>query len=179
MVQHWMKECCNKSMNMKTRFQYLLMPVLLCLFSLITLNSYAQKNGRGAKKTESVQPLLEAKRYVFVAQSVTPSRSAIRQLTTEYDLRISGDSLIAALPFFGRAYSAPINPQDNGIRFTSTSYSYELKQRKKKWEITFRPTDVTSVQHLFLTVFENGSASLQVISRDRETISFTGYVQKL
>ncbi|HEX6193693.1 MAG TPA: DUF4251 domain-containing protein, partial [Chitinophagaceae bacterium] len=71
--------------------------------------------------------IVDAKNYVFKAQSVTPSRGSLRQLTSDYDLTVAGDSLIAYLPYFGRAYSAPID-SEGGIKFTSAKSDYRVKQ---------------------------------------------------
>jgi hypothetical protein len=126
----------------------------------------------------AVRQKLEAKRYTFVAQTANPMRGRMIQLTSPYDLRISGDSVIAALPFFGRAYSAPVNPSDNGINFTSASAEYKSVFRKKRWEISIRPKDVSAISVLNLTVYANGRAQLQVTSNNRDPISFNGWLSE-
>jgi hypothetical protein len=161
--------------------QYLSMKrALFVAFAFLTMmvGVQAQDSSKEQKKNkaESVKQLLESKEYVFKAQSVNPARGAMRQLTSEYDVRLLGDSLVSYLPYFGRAYSAPINPNNAGIQFTSTQFDYAIKQRKKGWDITLRPRDESSVQQLVLSVTESGRAMLQVISTNREAISFQGYV---
>ena len=48
----------------------------------------------------------------------------------------------------------------------------ELK--KGGWEIIIVPDDYKQVQKIFLTVFENASATLQVTSQSRSPISYSG-----
>ena len=138
-----------------------------------------QALGQGDKTEAEVRELVETKHFVFHALSVTPQQGRMQQLTPGYDLVISGDSLIAFLPYFGRAFTAPINPTDGGIKFTSAKYEYNLsKFRKKRWEIKLQPSDVQEVQTLYLTVYNNGRANLRVNSTNRQSISFNGYIEE-
>jgi hypothetical protein len=129
-----------------------------------------------AQKMDSavVRQKLESKRYTFIAQTANPMRGRTIQLTSLYDLRVSGDSVIAALPYFGRAFSAPLNPSDNGINFTSVNADYQITFRKKRWEILIKPKDSQTVSDLNLTVYTNGRALLRVNSNNRQAISFNG-----
>jgi hypothetical protein len=131
------------------------------------------------KNEASAQQLIESKNFVFKAETVTPSRGRFRQLTSEYDLVVAGDTVTAFLPYFGRAFSAPINPTDGGIKFTSSDFQYVTEKRKKDgWEIVITPKDAQDVQTLYLTVFDNKKASLRVNSLNRESITFNGYIQE-
>ncbi|MES2371107.1 MAG: DUF4251 domain-containing protein [Bacteroidota bacterium] len=133
----------------------------------------------GQQKEMVIKNKIQAKSYVFIAQSVSPMRGSMRQLTTEYDLRVSPDSIISWLPYFGRAYSAPIASSEGGIKFTSTNFDYRVVNRSKDgWNITIKPKDVPDINQLLLTVFASGSASLQVISNNREPITFSGYISE-
>lgn len=124
--------------------------------------------------TALVRQKVESKRYTFIAQTANPMRGRNIQLTSLYDLRVSGDSVIAALPYFGRAFSAPVNPSDNGINFTSVDADYKVIYRKKRWEVSIKPKDSPNVSELNLTIYSNGRASLQVNSNNRQPISFNG-----
>ena len=65
------------------------------------------------KKEPTTQQIVESKNYIFKAESVNPQRGRFRYLTSaEYDLVVTSDTVIAYLPYFGRAYSAPINPSE-------------------------------------------------------------------
>jgi hypothetical protein len=150
--------------------------VLLGSLILLSLSVAAQNTNEKQSNADRIKQLLESKEYVFRAQAVTPMRGGFRQLTTEYDLRLLGDSLISYLPYFGRAYSAPMNPRETGIQFTSTDFTYELDKKKKRWDITLQPKDATGVQQMNLSVASSGRATLQVISTNREPISFNGII---
>lgn len=127
----------------------------------------------------SMTRAVETKNFIFKAETVTPQRGRMRQLTPEYDLTIRPDSVIAFLPYFGRAFTATVGPVDGGIKFTSTDFNYSsVKKKKNRWEITIIPKDGSDVRSLNLTVFDNGRASLQVINNNRDGISYNGYIQE-
>jgi hypothetical protein len=122
----------------------------------------------------TVRQKVEGKQYTFIAQTANPMRGRNIQLTSLYDLRVSGDSVVAALPYFGRAFSAPVNPGDNGINFTSVNSEYKSTYRKKRWEISIKPKDSQTVTDMNLAIYPNGRAMLQVNSNNRQPISFNG-----
>jgi hypothetical protein len=81
------------------------------------------------------------------------------------------------LPYFGRAYQPPPDLKGGGIEFTSTDYGYTLEaKRKGRWTITLDPRDARDVRQMILSVSENGYANLQVLSNNRDPISFSGIV---
>ena len=120
--------------------------------------------------------IIDARNYIFQVQTVSPAKGSIRQLNTgDYDLVVAGDSVIAYLPYFGRAYSAPFD-SEGGIKFVSARSGYKIKQKKNRWEITIEPGDVEDVQEMYLDIYENGRATLRVTSTNRQPISFNGYI---
>jgi hypothetical protein len=147
--------------------------LLIITLTLTSISLEAQNSDPAVTKS-----WVDAKNYVFIAQLALPQGGATRPLTSVYDLTVRPDSIISFLPFFGRAYSAPIGQTDGGIKFTSTKFDYKSQKRKGKWEISIRPGDASDVQQIYLTIFENGSANLQINSINKQPISFTGYVKE-
>lgn len=148
------------------------------IFLLFAASVLAGSSIIKAQDKDEVKTMIESRNYIFKAQMVNPQNSVSRQLTSEYDLTISRDTIISYLPYFGRAYVAPVNPSEGGIKFTSTKFEYNPVKDEKGWKITIRPKDAPEVQQLFLEVFDNGTATLQVISTNRQGISFNGYVEE-
>lgn len=148
----------------------------LLLFCLIAfLQPLAAQN---AKETKSkIGALLESRNFIFRAQTANPMRGNMVQLTSPYDMMVSTDSIKTYLPFFGRAYSAPMNTAEGGIKITSTDFEYNLAdKRKKRWNIAIIPNDTPAIQQLTLSVSEGGYATLRVLSTNRDPITFNGYV---
>ena len=166
--------------NNMTRVNKILKSILILSSSFMLLQfSYAQ-NGSDKKKQQEadLKTNINNRHFVFVAQSVSPMSGGSRNLTSTYDLTISGDTLTSNLPYFGRAYSAPINPSDGGINFTTNSYKWIEKPRKKGgWEIQLNPKNGGDVRQMALTISPNGSSLLRVISNNRQPISFSGYTR--
>lgn len=137
----------------------------------------ASKTKKTAKET-AVKNMIENRSYTFTAQSTSPLRGSTRQLTGgEYDLRIVKDSVIAYLPFFGRAYTATLNPDDSGFKFTSTKFSYTSTPKKNGYDIVIKLTDTKEAKQLTLSVSTSGYATLSIISLNRDPISFYGTVE--
>ena len=130
-----------------------------------------------AQDKAQVKLLIESKRFEFKVQTILPLSGTVRQSTGEYDIRLQGDTLISDLPYFGRAYSAPMPGERGGFNFTSTRFSYNAKTKKKGgWEILIQPKDVKDIREYFLTVSEKGYASLRVTSNSRQPISYSGVI---
>ena len=145
-------------------------------FLLLPVISPNIVNAQDSKET-NIQSLVESQQFVFKAETVSPLRGGTRHLTSDYELKVSKDSLIADLPYFGRAYSAPLDPSKGGIQFTSVNFQYKPEMRKKGgWNVSIKPKDASGVQQISFIISSNGSATLQVISANRDAISFDGHI---
>jgi hypothetical protein len=137
----------------------------------------AQGSRIASDQNAGISSLINNRNFVFKARTASPVGGSITTLTTDYDLRVNNDTVRAFLPYFGRAFTAPINPTNGGINFTSTNSVFQVKAGKKgRVEIVITPQDQPDVRQLLLNVNEDGYASLQVTSNTRQTISFNGVV---
>ena len=151
----------------------------IAVFMLLIGASIIWASPSYSQVSNSIADLIKAQNFVFVAQTASPTRGGLRQLDPGYDLVVKKDSVVAFLPYFGRTYNAPIGSTDGGIKFTSTAFEYNVKDRNKGgWDIQIKPTDNKDVRILQLSVFENGSASLIVTSNSRQNISFNGRIEE-
>lgn len=117
-------------MNIKT-YKKVLLIFLIALASFKTNLGQETNADKSKNENTEIQNLISSKNYVFVAQTALPIGSRAINLTTAYDLRVLGDTVVSELPYFGRAFVAPMNPSEGGIRFTSTDFNYTVKDRKK------------------------------------------------
>ena len=149
--------------------------IIVLLLFVVPLTMVAQK--KDSIQAANVKNMIANQRYVFKAQTVTPMAGRLRQLTPEYDLQVSKEKIVAYLPYFGRTYSAPIDPSRGGIQFTSKDFDYRVTERKKGgWNVSITTKDLPESQQLQLTIFSDGTASLQANSTNRQSISFNGYI---
>lgn len=153
--------------------------LLIPVFAVQSAPLYAQsaKADKQAGQAAVIRNLVDSQNFDFIAQSAMPMRGPVRQLTSDYDLSVTNNRIVSDLPYFGQAYVAPIDPSRGGIQFISKDFEYKATERKKGgWDILIRPKDYSDVQSLTLSIFEDGHASLQVTSTNRQSISFNGYV---
>ena len=145
---------------------------------------------------ETTIKIINAQHYVFNASSAMPmanmdvnkvmsrmpggNGSGVIQLTgSQYQLIVTKDSIEAYLPYYGRAYTASMNPDDSGIKFKSKDFKYKADKKKKgSWIITINPKDTKDTQSMILNISENGYATLNVNSNNRQPISFNGYLSE-
>ncbi|MEO6870206.1 MAG: DUF4251 domain-containing protein [Ginsengibacter sp.] len=128
-----------------------------------------------------IKSMIDSSRFVFNADRVNPLRGRTRYLTSSYDVTVKKDSVESYLPYFGRAYQAPMDPSKGGIQFTSTNFSYVVNSGSKddQWDVVIKPKDNSDVQEMRFNIFSNGTASLNVISTHKDAISFTGNIERI
>ena len=129
---------------------------------------------------QSIKSILETRQYIFRAESAISNGGISRQLSSGYDIIINKTMAQVYLPYFGKAFGSPTDLNNRGFQFTSMSFNYNITDSKKGgWEITIKPEDATDVSNMTLTIFNDASASLEINSLQRETISYTGYIEHL
>src|SRR4030081_3269854 len=79
------------------------------------------KKEKEAKKEAYIKKLIDSQNFVFKAQTVLPLGGRSRQLTTDYDVKVTKGTVVSYLPYFGRAYSATPG-STGGIDFTSKDF---------------------------------------------------------
>lgn len=157
-----------------------LLILLIASGSQMTLHAQSAQADKKAEKRAAIRALVESQHYDFKATSVTPMSSRSRQLTTDYDVKVTRESIVCYLPYFGRAYVAPLDPSQGGIQFTSKEFDYTVSNGKKGgWSILIIPKDHRDVQQMTLSLGEDGYGTLQVSSTQRQPISFYGYVSEI
>lgn len=126
----------------------------------------------------NLKSALSGKSFVFKAQSAWPLQGTVVQLNPGFDMRVLQDSINTYLPYFGRSYAANYS-NGGGISFTSKKFDYKMKDKEGGgWDITIKPTDVKDINQLIYSISTNGYATLQVISQNRQAISFYGSIEK-
>ena len=151
--------------------------VWLAIIAFLCLPGFGWAQQHKKDKKAEITKIVEAQNYVFKAQTALPSAGTTRPLSSDFDLRISKDTIVSYLPYFGRAYTAPMNPSEGSLQFTTTDFQYTMNINKYGgWNITIVPKDLTDPRELIMTIFNNGTASVFVNSNNRQPISFNGYV---
>lgn len=147
----------------------------------LTLAMTACSTAQSTQKSDAsgkVAQWIENRKYVFEVQTVLPMSGRTLQMGGQgYDLVILEDTVRSWLPYFGRAFQAPMNPTDPPMQFVSTDFEYSQNTNKSGgWDIVIKPKDARDIQQMNLTVSQEGYASLQVLSNNRQPISYNGIV---
>jgi hypothetical protein len=127
-------------------------------------------------RTAAIQALVDSKSYDFHATTATAMDGMVKNLTSEYLVKISPDSMACTLPYFGRATAATMD--GDGIVFTSKDFTYDSRPTKKGgWEITIRPKDAKrAVSQVYLSIRSNGLTTMRVMSPSKDPITFDGEI---
>lgn len=159
-------------MDKLRKIGYFPLILFLFLYACGSVQSVAEKE----KITSDVRAGVEAKDFTFKASYAFPTGYRSIYLSPYYDVKVSPDTVKAYLPYYGRAYRAPMNPSEGGYRFTSTDFEYKVVQGKKKgsWNVEITMRDLDRPVSFRFDIWENGAARLDVTDNDRQPISFQG-----
>jgi len=165
--------------------------ILSLAFLLIGVQLFAQTN------KETTLKIVADKNYTFVANTAMPMSNndinkvlammpgsqgggSINLAGSQYDVKVTKDSIVAYLPYFGRSFSAPMDPTQGGIKFTSKDFTYtESKNKKGSYTIQINTKDVKRENYRFtINISTNGYASLTASSMNKQPIIFNGYLEE-
>ncbi len=154
---------------------------ILILATVFPNNLQAQSAKEIRKKEQAARirtAVADSQHFVFRPQAAIPASGGMRNLSYGYELIVSLQKIDSYLPFFGIAYTAEYGSTKSPLEFISEKFTYTLATRKKGgWDIIINTKDTKDPKRLILNIFENGAASLQVSSNDRQPISFNGFVE--
>ena len=97
-------------------------------------------------------------------------------------LRIKGDSISAFLPYFGeRQLAGGYNNNNVGIQFNGIpkEYSVTKDEKKQQHNIRFNINNNTENFQVYITVFPNMTATMNINSSHRFAISYSGFVSSI
>lgn len=139
-----------------------------------TANDGLTKAERQALTVQKVSEKLSARRFTVEMNFMNPLRGSTRHIDYGYEVTIAGDTLDSHLPYFGRAYNIPYGG-GKGLTFTSrlTGYGQQRVSHNCTRIVAVTENDEDYYQYVF-DIYDNGKADLEVISRQRDRISYMG-----
>ena len=154
--------------------------IILLLF-VVAGTTHAQspsKKERQQARQLQIRSLVDSQHYTFNAEIAMPMTGRTIQLTGDsYDLEIGSASILSYLPYFGRAYSAPLDPARAGIQFTTKNFEYTATPGSGGgWNVLIKTKDLQDAWQLSLNITADGYATLQVTGGNRQPISFSGTI---
>jgi hypothetical protein len=161
---------------MKKLSHYLFMSVFSISIFASGCSSSKQATAASFSK-EAITEAINKNEWVFTANYVMPQTGRSRSTNGIYTVTYSNNKFVVYLPYFGRAYSAPIGSSQGPLDFTTSDFDVAKDQKKEgQWDIVLKPKGNREVQSMNFTLFENGSGDLNVTLTNRSPISFRGNV---
>ncbi len=122
---------------------------------------------------------INSKDFAIVVNSAQPMKGRQIDLSPDSEIRIKNDSAFTYLPYFGEAYVAPLGTE-GGIKFFEPMQNYTVSKNKRSngWDINFKIKTDQENYEVYMTVFNNGSASFSITPSNRDAISYDGEVKK-
>ena len=116
--------------------------------------------------------------FTFKATYAHPTGFRSRYLSPYYEVKVSPDTVDVYLPYFGRAYKAPLSPNEGGYRFTSIDFDYRVETGKRagNWNVSININDLDRNVLFNFDIWENETSRLSIIDTDRQGISFQGNI---
>lgn len=138
------------------------------------------KKERKAKQRLEMAQLIESGKFRFVARSANSELGNFNNLTPSYDLVFDSLKVVAFLPYYGRAYSAPYGG-NGGVKFDLKAEKIDRiwNERKKMFTISTDLSDLQDSYSIYLTVSLDGYASVKINFRNRRWISYNGTIEKI
>jgi hypothetical protein len=156
------------------------------IISIVTLNAQeAEKKSKKelkaekeAKQIEETKALVESKTFVFDARNANPMKGRSITLTSEYDVKITKDSIYSYLPYYGVAYSASYGGTDSPMIFDKPFETCDMEKTKKGYEVKVTVKNGNDKLDFSFYISETGSTNLSVSSTNRQSISYYGDIVK-
>ena len=158
----------------------LLFSILLGFSACAMLSGCASAEERAARAAEQaakVTEALKARDYKIVVNRMYPMKGSSRSVSYGYSIEVRNDSLISYLPYFGGAYNVPYGG-GKGLNFSERIGSYkEIQKNNGERQIEINVTNEEDTYIYLIKVFSNGNSSIDVTSRQRDHISYSGELE--
>jgi hypothetical protein len=160
--------------------------IVFLIISVISINAQETekkskkelKAEKEAKKMEEIKTLVESKIFVFDARNVNPMKGSSRTLTSEYDVKVTNDSIYSYLPYFGVAYSASYGGSDSPMIFKQPFETCDMEKTKKGYLVKVKVKNGNDRLDFSFHISETGTTTLSVSSVNRQAISYYGDIVK-
>lgn len=148
---------------------------ILLAFSAISCKT---SSNLASYSTEAIDSIILAQNYQFTPTMAIPTQMRNVNLSSSFFLKVSPTEINSYLPYFGRAYSAPMNPSEGGIQFVSKDFTYKIEKKKdKSYEIVIETKDTPQRSKFYISTSDAGYTNVRVMEDNRQSISFNGNIE--
>lgn len=159
---------------MRKSIAFLFVSVLL--LSCATGQTASEKAAAARQLQDQIEDSIAQHTFKIAVDYVNPLRMPPKHLATGYSVALRGDTVESWLPYFGVAQRADITDNSSSpLIFKERAENLTVKKgRKGAYDIVFATRHRSEYLEYRLSIFPNGSATVDVTSSDRDAISFSG-----
>lgn len=157
-----------------------LLPIILtsAFITLFFVNCKTSESVSHEEEIAEITNKIDSANYIFHPQTALPMRGRAVDLNYDFSLKVTPDTINSYLPYFGRAFTAPVSSTEGGITFVSTDFDYKISDEKKgTWDVVIETKDTPQRYKLFLKIGNTGYTTLTVQENNREPITFYGKIE--
>lgn len=136
------------------------------------------KAEKKAQQMQEVEELVESKNFIFEARNANPMSARSINLTTDYDVKITNDSIYSYLPYYGVSHSAVYGGTESPMIFSQPIETISVEEAKKGYLVKVAVKNGSDRLDFSFHISVTGSTSLSVSSMNRQAISYFGEVVK-
>lgn len=156
----------------------LLIPFLAIQAQGVQKNKRELKKEQKAKRMEEVKQMMNDHNFVFRPTQAIPMSGSTIQLDFSFSAKIKGDTIDSYLPYYGRAYHVDYGAQKGPFNFTLPIKDYTLNNNKNGYVVNFEVQKGQDNIKYNFTIFDNGFTNLNIVSTNRQPISYYGTIEK-
>lgn len=168
---------------MKTKTFLSVILVLISIFAAFAqeISKKEAKEKQKTAKENQVKALINSGSFVFIADRAMPQGGrTVDLISYQAYVKFQPDLIESSLPYFGRAYSGVGYGGDSGLEFEGKPENYTLEDGKKNVKIiNTRVKGDHDSFNINLTITPSGYATLNVLSNNRNSITYTGVIKTL
>ena len=163
--------------------------IIILLILLITLpaQSFAQdkeiknrkkiRKERLKEKIEETKFLVENKEFLFTPTHAIPMSGGSIQLDFSFDVELKNDTVTSYLPFYGVAYHVDYGGRNSAFDFTQPVEKIQIKNTKNGYQVIFDVINRQDHISFIFNISEPGYATLNIISTNRQVMSYYGSIK--
>jgi len=168
---------------MKTKVTFITLMMIFILGSCFAQETSrkAQRQNAKLERVHQTEILINSREFVFTASRALPLGGGSIDLTTNPNyLKFHPDRIESYLPFFGRAYNVDYGG-DAGLKFQGKPKEFKVVNRGKGkgYEINTNVSGKLDNYQINLLVSPEGSATLIILSNNRNSITYFGEIKKM
>ena len=159
---------------LKQKIQVVVCVLMGSILMACSTMTKAEREAKEAEQAKMVSEALDKRHYKIDINTMYARRFGAKNVASNWSLEVKGDTLVSYLPYVGVAYEASFS-SNSGLNFTAPISNYEDEGfRKGKRMIRLRVKNEDDLLDYQLEVMDNGNTSIDVMSRKREGISYSG-----